>query len=150
MEIELKAIEMTAMRLLYSDKHREKGKPNPMSSVLKIKGAETQRRSAELMLKAAGPHAIVAKWEGNGADDAVETLNGWAEGKASTFFFSRAASIFGGSNEMQRKQFEPVRRADRLGLEKQIGDCHRRRLQYRAGYRAGLCGRGSEHHDRQC
>ena len=62
-EIELKAVEMTAMRLLDSDKHREKGKPNPMSSVLKIKGAETQQRSAELMLKAAGPHAIAAKWE---------------------------------------------------------------------------------------
>ncbi|MBV9239728.1 MAG: acyl-CoA dehydrogenase family protein [Xanthobacteraceae bacterium] len=102
LEIELKAVEMTAMRLLDSDKHREKGKPNPMSSVLKIKGAETQQRSAELLLKAAGPHAIPARWEGNGAADAVETLNGWAEGKASTFFFSRAASIFGGSNEIQR------------------------------------------------
>ena len=101
-EIELKAIEITTMRLLDAEKHGEKGKPNPMSSVLKIKGSEIQQRSAELMLKAAGPHAIPAQWEGNGTDNAVETLNGWAEGKASTFFFSRAASIFGGSNEIQR------------------------------------------------
>jgi alkylation response protein AidB-like acyl-CoA dehydrogenase len=101
-EIELKALELTALRLIDADKHREAGKPNPMSSVLKIKGAELQQRSAELMLKAAGPHAIPAKWEGNCAVDAVESLNDWAEGKASTFFYSRAATIFGGSNEIQR------------------------------------------------
>jgi len=101
-EIELKAIELTTMRLLDAQKHGEKGKPNPMSSILKIKGSEIQQRSAELMLKAAGPHALPARWEGSGSEDAVETLNDWAEGKASTFFFSRAASIFGGSNEIQR------------------------------------------------
>jgi alkylation response protein AidB-like acyl-CoA dehydrogenase len=101
-EIELKSIEVTTMRLLDAEKHGEKGKPNPMSSVLKIKGSEIQQRSAELMLKAAGPHAIPAQWEGSGAEDSVEMLNSCAEGKASTYFFSRAASIFGGSNEIQR------------------------------------------------
>lgn len=74
-----------------------------MSSILKIKGAETQQRAAELMFKAAGPHTIPAKWEKCSEPIvSVETLNDWAEGKAPTYFFSRAASIYGGSNEIQR------------------------------------------------
>ena len=101
-DVELKAVEIMAMRLLDAEKHREKGKPNPLSSVLKIKGAETQQRAAELMLKAAGPHAIPARWAGNLATDPVGALNALAEGKASTYFFSRAATIYGGSNEIQR------------------------------------------------
>ncbi|UPK29948.1 acyl-CoA dehydrogenase family protein [Bradyrhizobium sp. 195] len=100
LEVELKSIEITAMRLLTAN---VEGKPDPMSSILKIKGAETQQRAAELMFKAAGPHTIPAKWEKCSEPIvSVETLNDWAEGKAPTYFFSRAASIYGGSNEIQR------------------------------------------------
>lgn len=100
LEVELKSIEITAMRLLTAN---VEGKPDPMSSILKIKGAETQQRAAELMFKAAGPHTIPAKWEKCSEPIvSVETLNDWAERKAPTYFFSRAASIYGGSNEIQR------------------------------------------------
>lgn len=101
-ELELKALEVTVMRLLDAERHGEQGKPNPMASILKIKGAEIQKNAAELMMKAAGPHALPAKWEGNGSPDTVEMLNEWAEGKTATYLISRAASIYGGSNEIQR------------------------------------------------
>jgi alkylation response protein AidB-like acyl-CoA dehydrogenase len=102
LEIELKALEITAMRLLDAERHREKGKPNPMSSILKIKGAETQQRAAEILLKVTGPHFAPVKRDGNGPEAKVDLLNDWVEGKAATYFFSRAASIYGGSNEIQK------------------------------------------------
>ena len=45
---------------------------------------------------------LPARWAGNLATDPVGALNALAEGKASTYFFSRAATIYGGSNEIQR------------------------------------------------
>lgn len=102
LEIELKALEITAMRLLDAERSREKGKPNPLSSILKIRGAETQQGTAELLLKVAGPHIPKAQWDGNGPDATIDTLNDWVEGKAATYFFSRAASIYGGSSEIQK------------------------------------------------
>lgn len=107
LEIELKALEITAMRLLDAERSREKGKPNPMSSILKIKGAETQQGAAEALLKVAGPHVPKTRWqsngpEGRGPEATIDTLNDWVEGKAATYFFSRAASIYGGSSEIQK------------------------------------------------
>jgi alkylation response protein AidB-like acyl-CoA dehydrogenase len=101
-ELQLKGLEITAMRMLDAERHGEKGKPNPMSSILKLKGADIQKDAAELMMKAAGPHAMPVKWEGNGSPESVEALNEWAEGKTATYLISRAASIYGGSNEIQR------------------------------------------------
>src|SRR5471030_2412818 len=41
-EVELKALEMTQLRVIAGERKREKGKPDPTSSVLKIKGSEIQ------------------------------------------------------------------------------------------------------------
>lgn len=101
-EIEMKAMEVTAMRLLDAEKRKTSDKPNPMSSVLKIRGAEMQQQVTELLLKIAGPHAVPAIFAGNGPEGAVEVLNDWVEGIVPTYFFTRASSIFGGSNEIQR------------------------------------------------
>ena len=42
-EVELKALEMTQMRVLSEDRQRKNNLPNPKSSILKIKGSEIQQ-----------------------------------------------------------------------------------------------------------
>src|SRR5262244_466995 len=57
-EVELKALEMTQMRVLSEERDRKDRLPNPKSSILKIKGSEIQQRTTELMLEIAGPLAL--------------------------------------------------------------------------------------------
>ena len=47
-EIELKALELTQLRVVADESKHGKGKPNPASSVLKIKGSEIQQATTEL------------------------------------------------------------------------------------------------------
>src|SRR6201998_82924 len=47
-EIELKALEMTQLRVVADERKREKGKQNPASSVLKVKGSGIQHQLTEL------------------------------------------------------------------------------------------------------
>src|SRR5690606_2114389 len=49
-EIELKALEMTQLRVVAAEGRHGKGKPDPASSILKIKGSEIQQATTELML----------------------------------------------------------------------------------------------------
>ncbi|MFX5595066.1 acyl-CoA dehydrogenase family protein, partial [Acinetobacter baumannii] len=46
-EIELKALELTQLRVVADEGKHGKGKPNPASSVLKIKGSEIQQTTTE-------------------------------------------------------------------------------------------------------
>lgn len=103
LEIEMKAIEITAMRLLDSEKKRTSNQPNPMWSILKIKGADTQQRVTELLLKIVGPHTSPSVFDGNGPEaSTVPPLNEWTSGILPTYFTMRATTIFGGSNEIQK------------------------------------------------
>jgi alkylation response protein AidB-like acyl-CoA dehydrogenase len=103
MEVELKALEMTVMRVIANETKRAgTGKPDPATSVLKIKGTEIQQGVAELLMKAAGPYAWV-----DGDPDAEGTNEwdvapDWAFGLAGVYFNWRKQSIYGGSNEIQR------------------------------------------------
>ena len=62
-EVELKALEMTQMRILSDDRHRKDRAPNPMSSILKIKGSEIQQATTALALEIAGPLALPYQME---------------------------------------------------------------------------------------
>jgi alkylation response protein AidB-like acyl-CoA dehydrogenase len=78
-------------------------KPDPASSILKIKGSELQQATAELLLQAAGPYALPyldeqALPENKNAASDVE----WAATAAPTYFNWRKISIYGGSNEIQK------------------------------------------------
>ena len=53
-EIELKALEMTQMRVLAEEPHRKNNLPNPMSSILKIRGSEIQQATTHLLLGSPG------------------------------------------------------------------------------------------------
>ncbi|MEO7496785.1 MAG: acyl-CoA dehydrogenase family protein [Massilia sp.] len=99
LEIELMALEITALRVL-AQAHKA---PGPEASVLKVRGSEIQQTLAELMMEAAGPLALQfdpAYLEGDaqhsaGASDDAAPL-------AAHYFNMRKTSIYGGSNEIQR------------------------------------------------
>jgi pimeloyl-CoA dehydrogenase large subunit len=101
-EIELKALEMTQLRVVASEGKRERGKPDPASSILKIKGSEIQQATTELLLEVVGPYA--APYEPEQAEGWNEPPIGpdWAGTIAPTYFNWRKVSIYGGSNEIQK------------------------------------------------
>jgi alkylation response protein AidB-like acyl-CoA dehydrogenase len=101
-EIELKALEMTVMRVIATESKRKDKKPDPATSVLKIKGTEIQQMCSELLMKAAGPYAWVdGDPEAEGSND-IDVAPDWAFGLAGVYFNWRKQSIYGGSNEIQR------------------------------------------------
>ncbi len=55
-EVELKALEMTQLRVVADERKREKGRQNPASSILKLKGSVIQQQLTELLLDVVGPY----------------------------------------------------------------------------------------------
>ena len=53
-EIELKALEITQMRVVAAQATRDPSKPDPASSILKLRGSELQQATTELLLELAG------------------------------------------------------------------------------------------------
>jgi pimeloyl-CoA dehydrogenase large subunit len=98
-EIELKALEMNQMRVVAAEKHREKGKPDPASSILKIKGSELQQATTELMMDVIGPFA--APYD-DGHNDGSNEIDDATAMIAPNYFNYRKVTIYGGSNEIQR------------------------------------------------
>jgi alkylation response protein AidB-like acyl-CoA dehydrogenase len=94
LENELLALELTALRVVA---HSADGKPHPASSVLKLKGTELQQAVSELVVDLAGPASLAS-----GADEA-SALPGWTRHAAPVYLNLRKASIYGGSNEIQRQ-----------------------------------------------
>ena len=78
------------------------GNPGPAASMLKVQGAEAQQRLQKLAVAIAGPYAAV--------DQAAARRPGGGQGVApdlsllamARYLNGRAASIYGGSNEIQR------------------------------------------------
>jgi alkylation response protein AidB-like acyl-CoA dehydrogenase len=94
-EVELDALEITSMRFL--DKMRRTGQPPGADvSMLKIRGTEVQQMITELMMQAAGPQAQPFKAVDSGAIDHFTSR------LAPRYFNYRKASIYAGSNEIQR------------------------------------------------
>ena len=103
MEVELKALEITQLRVIDSTSKRNDGKPDPGSSVLKIKGSELYQNATELAKDVAGPLALpIWAKELSALSNEPEMTPEWAAPLAPTFLMSRAASIYGGSNEIQK------------------------------------------------
>jgi len=102
LEVELKALEMTQLRVVANERKRERGKPDPASSILKIKGSEIQQATTELLMDVVGPYAM--PYQPEQADGWNEPPVGpeYAAAAAPTYFNWRKISIYGGSNEIQR------------------------------------------------
>jgi pimeloyl-CoA dehydrogenase large subunit len=102
-EVELKALEMTLLRVIADERTRKSNRPNPASSILKIKGSEIQQSITELALEIVGPYALPYERDDRGLlrnepSDGPE----WAAPIAPTYFNYRKISIYGGSNEIQK------------------------------------------------
>ena len=98
-EVELKALEMTQMRVISN--RRNDGRPDPASSVLKIKGSEIQQATTELLMEVVGPYALpYENPDERGNEPAVGS--DWAAPIAPAYFNYRKVSIYGGTNEIQR------------------------------------------------
>jgi pimeloyl-CoA dehydrogenase large subunit len=96
-EIEVKALEITQMRVLSRQMKGDK-RPDPASSILKIKGSELQQATTELLVELAGPYAAPAP---NGHAGNYPAEFDWADAVAPSYFNNRKVSIYGGSNEIQ-------------------------------------------------
>jgi len=103
-EVELKALEMTQLRVVASEKNRKGNRPDPASSILKIKGSEIQQGISELLMEAIGPYALPDQMPRAEHDRWNEPPIGpdYAGPLAPTYFNWRKISIYGGSNEIQK------------------------------------------------
>ncbi len=86
-EIELMALEILNLRVL--SEARARGAPGPMSSMLKIKGAEIIQKIGELIADMQGPAAL-------------PTRDGRLLPEPAMYLNLRKTTIYGGSNEIQR------------------------------------------------
>ncbi len=77
------------------------GKPNPASSVLKLKGSELQQATTALLMDVVGPYVLPYAEHGEGSNEPPIGPDYAAEA-APTYFNWRKISIYGGSNEIQR------------------------------------------------
>lgn len=104
LEVELRALEMTQLRMLSDQGASASGSAQPLSSVLKIKGSETLQAACELLFDVSGPHGMAgagqfADAEPSQGETAEQQLLAMA---GETYFNHRKVSIYGGSNEIQR------------------------------------------------
>jgi pimeloyl-CoA dehydrogenase large subunit len=104
LEVELKALEMTQLRVVAAERHRKGNKPDPASSILKIKGSEIQQSISELLLEAIGPYALPDQFRHTEDDRWNEPPIGpdYGGSLAPQYFNWRKISIYGGSNEIQK------------------------------------------------
>ena len=94
-ELDLMALEFTELRALASI--AEKGVPGPESSLLKIKGTEISQQLHELHLKVAAQHGgAIALTE-----ERYDEIKIGSDAR-NRYLYGRAATIYGGSNEVQR------------------------------------------------
>ena len=93
LENDLLALELTQLRVVANS---EEGKPHPASSVMKLRGTELQQEVTELVVDLAGPQSV-ASFAGDDSE-----LPEWVKVATPTYLNYRKASIYGGSNEVQR------------------------------------------------
>ncbi len=77
--------------------------PGPAASMLKIQGTETAQKVQELAVELAGDYAAVSQYAARQPGSNVEAIGPEVALTAvARYFNGRAASIYGGSNEIQR------------------------------------------------
>lgn len=94
-EIELMALEYMDLRVLASLSAGDT--PGPEASLLKIKGTEIQQAIQELRMQTIGAYAGALK-----QDSFQNELHRLGSNARRSYMYGRAATIYGGSNEVQR------------------------------------------------
>ncbi|WP_018156769.1 acyl-CoA dehydrogenase family protein [Demetria terragena] len=92
LECQVMALELTALRVAGGSRD---GKPDPASSILKLRGSQLQQDVLELITDIAGPSGLA--WT------SIQDELAWASHATATYLNFRKASIYGGSNEVQRQ-----------------------------------------------
>ncbi|MDB5818811.1 MAG: acyl-CoA dehydrogenase [Rhizobacter sp.] len=94
LDAEVRSLEITNWRFLLTPSLQA---ANPaFASVLKLKGVELQQEVATLLMKIAGPQGLEQRpHAGPGSE-------GWQTMLDPRYFYSRAASIYGGTSEVQK------------------------------------------------
>ena len=100
-EVELKALEMTQLRVVSDERKLAKGRQNPASSILKLKGSVIQQQLTELLMEVVGPYVMPYQRDFDGNNESVIGPD-YATEAAPMYFNYRKVSIYGGSNEIQR------------------------------------------------
>ena len=100
-EVELKALEMTQLRVVSDERKLAKGRQNPASSILKLKGSVIQQQLTELLMEVVGPYVMPYQRDFDGNNEPVIGPE-YASEAAPMYFNYRKVSIYGGSNEIQR------------------------------------------------
>jgi alkylation response protein AidB-like acyl-CoA dehydrogenase len=103
LEVDMKALEITQYRVVSAYEKSEAGKPDPLSSALKIRGTELLQATTELAMDVGGPLAM-PDWaqELEALSNEPELGPAWASEATKSYLFLRAASIYGGTNEIQK------------------------------------------------
>jgi alkylation response protein AidB-like acyl-CoA dehydrogenase len=101
-EVDMKALEISQYRVVSAYAKQRDGRPDPLSSVLKVKGTELLQTTTELAVDVGGPLSMEV-WakelaELNEPDDLLEA----SSAATGSYLFLRAASIYGGTNEIQK------------------------------------------------
>jgi alkylation response protein AidB-like acyl-CoA dehydrogenase len=102
LEVETVALEMSVLRVLAREASLPPGMPDPVSSVLKLRGSELQQDASELLVDALGPDALPYR-QSRTVPDGFAALAEGATDALPTYFNWRKASIYAGSNEVQRQ-----------------------------------------------
>ena len=101
-EADLLALEWSVLRIL-CDEHNVHD-PVAVVSALKIRGSEMQQRVAQLQIDALGPRALrtFPHYELAAALDVTPLWPSYVRGRTAQFLHLRAATIYGGSREIQK------------------------------------------------
>jgi alkylation response protein AidB-like acyl-CoA dehydrogenase len=103
LEVDIKALEITQLRVVSAHDKAGDGKPDPLSSVLKIKGTELLQLTSELVMDVGGPQSM-PDWalELAALSNEPELGPEWAAEATRSYLMLRAASIYGGTNEIMK------------------------------------------------
>ena len=103
LEVDATALELTQLRVVSAHDKSRDGKPDPLSSVLKVKGTELLQATSELVMDVGGPLSM-PDWalELEALSNEPELGPSWATDATRSYLMLRAASIYGGTNEIMK------------------------------------------------
>jgi alkylation response protein AidB-like acyl-CoA dehydrogenase len=103
LETDIRGLEITQLRVVSAHDKARDGKPDPLSSVLKVKGTELLQATTELVMDVGGPLSM-PDWseELEALSNEPELGPAWPAEATRSYLFLRAASIYGGTNEIQK------------------------------------------------
>src|SRR5690606_37957089 len=99
LEVELKALEITNLRMVAEMARGGTDPRDTKPSILKLKGTELQQLASEILFDIGGYQALSMRAS---ESQSPPNADAWAARLAPAYFHGRAASIYGGTNEIQR------------------------------------------------